>query len=608
MEKNKDNIDMMEDIHYGPILPISEEIHAMKYRARGETFKEAMARISGAVADNEEHRLHFKAMLYNMRFLPAGRVQSAVGSPRFVTPFNCFVSGTIEDCMNDIMAKAGEAATTMRLGGGIGYDFSTLRPRGDLIKSLDSKASGPVSFMQIFDAVCKTIASAGHRRGAQMAVLRVDHPDIEEFINAKKNENNLTQFNISVGVTNEFMEAVKADTSFDLRFNNRVYKTIKAKALWDEILRNTWDWSEPGVLFIDRINEKNNLKYCETIAATNPCAEQPLPPYGACLLGSFNLTKYVLRHYDTFTGTFKWSFDWDLFKRDIPVAVRAMDNVIDLATYPLPQQEQEAKRKRRMGLGITGLANAAEVLGFPYGTAEFYRYLREVLGTLRDTAYETSVDLAVEKGPFELFDPDQYGQHANSFLSTLPIRLQERIKREGLRNSHLLSIAPTGTISLTADNVSSGLEPVFSYSYNRTIQTFDGPKKELVTDYGYRNWDAGKPNGPISRPANELSVFDHVTTLNIASQYIDSACSKTCNVGDEVTWDEFKNVYMEAYEGGSSGCTTFRAAGKRNGVLNASNSEDVAEDSKEPEESPKDFVDEGGACYFDVETGRKSCE
>lgn len=268
--KERDLIDTTK-IHYGPMLPVSEEIHKMKYRGTGETFKDAMSRICGALADNEEHRLELKKILYNMRFLPAGRVQSAIGAPRAVTPYNCFVSSVIEDSMDSIMQRAAEAAETMRMGGGIGYDFSRLRPRGDRIVSLDSKASGPISFMQIFDAICKTIASAGHRRGAQMGVLRVDHPDIEEFINAKKNDTNLTQFNISVGVTNEFMEAVKTNDTFDLRFDGRVYKTVNARALWDEILRSTWDWAEPGVLFIDRINEKNNLAYCELIEATNPC-------------------------------------------------------------------------------------------------------------------------------------------------------------------------------------------------------------------------------------------------------------------------------------------------------------------------------------------------
>ena len=578
---------------YGPTLPISDEIHAMKYRSKGETFKEAMSRVADALKDNEEHFIKFRHILYNMRFLPAGRVQSAMGAPRRVTPYNCFVSNTIEDSMEGISQSSAEAAKTMQLGGGIGYDFSTLRPRGALIRSLDSRSSGPISFMGVFDAWCKTIASAGHRRGAQMGVLRVDHPDIEEFIRAKNNSTDLTQFNISVGVTDEFMSAVKADEDFDLRFDGRVYKTVRAKALWDDILRSTWDWAEPGILFIDRINQKNNLWYCEYIAATNPCGEQPLPPYGACLLGSFNLTQYVIMQED---GT--RVFSYDLLKHDIPHVVRAMDNVVDRATYPLKQQEKEAKDKRRMGLGVTGVANAIEALGHPYGSQGFLDELEEIMSMIRDVCYQTSVALAVEKGPFPLFDTKLLD---SAFAKTLPSSIRADIRKYGLRNSHLLSVAPTGTISLSANNVSSGIEPVFSHFYDRTIQTFDGPRVERVEDYAYREW------GLKGVTADSLSVFDHVEVLNLASKFVDSACSKTCNVGSEVTWEQFKEVYMKAYEGGASGCTTFRAAGKRYGILNAASSEDVAE---EPKPEPDGFVDEkeGGACYFDPATGLRSCE
>ena len=578
---------------YGPTLPISDEIHAMKYRSKGETFKEAMSRVADALKDNEEHFIKFRHILYNMRFLPAGRVQSAMGAPRRVTPYNCFVSGTIQDSMEGISQASAEAAKTMQLGGGIGYDFSTLRPRGSLIRSLDSRSSGPISFMGVFDAWCKTIASAGHRRGAQMGVLRVDHPDIEEFIRAKNNSTDLTQFNISVGVTDEFMSAVKADEDFDLRFDGRVYKTVRAKALWDDILRSTWDWAEPGILFIDRINQKNNLWYCEYIAATNPCGEQPLPPYGACLLGSFNLTQYVTMQED---GT--RVFNYDLLNHDIPHVVRAMDNVVDRATYPLKQQEKEAKDKRRMGLGVTGVANAIEALGFPYGSQDFLDELEKIMSMIRDVCYQTSVALAVEKGPFPLFDTKLLD---SAFAKNLPSGIRADIRKYGLRNSHLLSVAPTGTISLSANNVSSGIEPVFSHFYDRTIQTFDGPRVERVEDYAYREW------GLKGVTADSLSVFDHVEVLNLASKFVDSACSKTCNVGSEVTWEQFKEVYMKAYEGGASGCTTFRAAGKRYGILNAASSEDVAE---EPKPDPDGFVDEkeGGACYFDPATGLRSCE
>jgi len=576
---------------YGPTLNISEEIHAMKYRSEGETFREAMTRVAEALKDNESHFDNFRHILSNQRFLPAGRVQSAMGAPRKVTPYNCFVSGTIEDSMSGIMDAAKNAARTMQLGGGIGYDFSTLRPHGALITSLESRSSGPLSFMGIFDSICKTIASAGHRRGAQMGVLRVDHPDIEKFIRAKNNSTDLTQFNISVGVTDDFMEAVKSDSDFDLVFEDRIYKTVSARALWDDILRSTWDWAEPGILFIDRINKKNNLWYCEKIAATNPCGEQPLPPYGACLLGSFNLTQYIVKH----DG--KYVFNMNMLKNDIPHVVRAMDNVVDRATYPLPEQEQEAKNKRRMGLGVTGVANAIEAMGFEYGSDGFIRQLETIMEVIRNGCYLTSVELALEKGAFPLFNPMYLD---SDFAKTLPENIRDLISLHGIRNSHLLSVAPTGTISLSADNVSSGIEPVFSHYYDRTIQTFDGPKVERVDDYGYREF------GVKGKTADELSVFDHVKVLNVASRYVDSACSKTCNVGDDVSWEDFKRVYMEAYDGGSSGCTTFRASGKRYGILNASTSEDVAEE--EIIEDTTDFIEEGGACYYDPSTGLRKCE
>ena len=575
---------------YGPTLEISESIHAEKYRGQGETFKEAMTRVARSLKDSESHFNNFRNILYNQRFLPAGRVQSAMGAPRRVTPYNCFVSGTIEDSMDGIMDAAKRAAETMRLGGGIGYDFSTLRPKGALIKSLESKSSGPLSFMGIFDAVCKTIASAGHRRGAQMGVLRVDHPDIEEFVTAKNNMTALTGFNISVGVTDKFMTAVKEGTDFDLVFNGEVRKTIDARALWDMIMSSTYDWAEPGILFIDRINKKNNLHYCETIAATNPCGEQPLPPNGACLLGSFNLTKYILDH----DG--KYVFNMNQLRNDIPHVVRAMDNVVDRATYPLKEQEEEAKSKRRMGLGVTGVANAIEALGFEYGSERFLQTLEEIMGVIRDVAYTTSVELALEKGPFPLFTQAYL---ESDFAKTLPPYIRTLISENGIRNSHLLSVAPTGTISLSADNVSSGIEPPYKLVVDRTIQTFDGEKVVKVEDYGYRVF------GVKGKTADELSVFDHVKVLNAASKFVDSACSKTCNVGEEVSWEDFKKIYMDAYDGGASGCTTFRAAGKRMGILTASSEENS---EQEQVKETQDFVDEGGACYFDPATGLRKCE
>lgn len=561
----------------GPTLPISIELDEMKYRQTGESFREKCSRIADSLKDSNDHYHAFRDALLDMRFLPAGRVQAAMGAARQVTPYNCFVSPTIPDSMGGIMATAGVAAETMRLGGGIGYDFSTIRPRGDLISKTGSPASGPVSFMRIFDAVCGTVASAGHRRGAQMGVLRVDHPDIEEFIRAKQNSGSLTNFNISIAVTDAFMEAVKTNSGFDLVWGGRKYRTINARNLWNEIMRSTWDWAEPGVLFIDRINKMNNLYYIEKIAATNPCAEQPLPPNGACLLGSFNLTKYIRTD-----GSANW-FDWDQFFADIPVVVRAMDNIVDRALYPLKEQYEEAVSKRRMGLGVTGVANALEALGYSYGSEEFLFYLNSLLRDFTNAVYRASAELAREKGPFPLYVAKEY--LAGEFVKQLDKDVLDAIEQWGIRNSHLTSIAPTGTISLVADNISSGIEPVFSYGFDRTIQTYEGPRVERVDDYGLRVF------GVRGKTANECSVNDHLSVLLVASRWMDSAVSKTCNVGESVSFEDFKDVYWKAWEGGAKGCTTFRAAGKRAGILVAA-----------PEEG------EGAACYIDPETGKKTCE
>ena len=578
----------MDNTYYdGPTMSISQEIDVMKYRQDGESFDDKVKRIARALEDSIEHRWELEEILGNLRFLPAGRVQNAIGSRRITTAYNCFVSGTISDSMTSIMEKAGEAAETMRRGGGIGYDFSTIRPRGTLIKSLQSKSSGPVSFMGIFDAVCQTIASSGHRRGAQLGCLRVDHPDVFEFIRAKRNSDKLTGFNVSVGITDKFMEALtQEDDSFDLVFEGQVHQTISARELWDEIMESTWDWAEPGVLFIDRINEMNNLFYCETIATTNPCGEQPLPPYGACLLGSFNLTKYVKEDN---------AFDFKQFKSDIPHVVRAMDNVIDRTIYPLKAQSDEAKNKRRMGLGVTGLANAGEMLGYPYASPEFLTWAEKVFACLRDNAYRASAALAKEKGAFPLYREDYL---KSNFIRTLPASVKKEIREYGIRNSHLTSFAPTGTISLVADNVSGGIEPIFSHYYDRTIQTFDGPIVERVMDYAYSK-------GVEGVKAGDLTVQQHLEILALASHYVDSAVSKTCNVGDEVTYEEFKDVYVNAWKMGCKGITTFRASGRRFGILNETVEEKTPSTSETEEVLETDGKAE--ACFIDPVTGQKEC-
>ena len=566
------------DLHHGPSLPISKEIHAAKYRMEGESFSEACARFAHALADDPLHFRQLYNILLQQRFLGGGRTQAAIGSTRRVTAFNCFVSGTIQDSMYDIMGKATEAAETMRLGGGIGYDFSTLRPRGDTIISLDSKSSGPVSFMGIFDAICQTISSAGHRRGAQMGVLRVDHPDIEEFVRAKQNEDKFRGFNLSVGITDEFMQSVVDKEMFDLKFEGRVYKRIDAAALWEEIMRATWEWAEPGVLFIDAMNRLNNLYYCERIAATNPCGEQPLPPYGACLLGSFNLTKYI-------SNDGEKHFDYAKLKADIPVVVRAMDNIHDNTFFPLEQQAEESANKRRMGLGVTGLANTGEVLGMDYGSKEFLEFAGDVMTVIRDECYRASALLAGEKGAFPLYDSQYYLE--GEYIKKLPDDIRKLIASNGIRNSHLLSVAPTGTISLSADNVSSGIEPVFMHYYDRTIQHFDGPKVERVSDWAYRE------HGVKGKTAGECTADEHLGVLATVQKYVDSACSKTINIDPNIEWSEFKEVYMKAWRLGCKGVTTFNPSGKRFGILN---------EVKEEEES------EGQACYIDPATGKKTCE
>lgn len=561
---------------------ISKLIDKQKYQEGEEGYEGKVDRLAASLSDDDAHRRRLKDALYEQRLLPAGRIQNAMGATRRTTAFNCYVSGEIEDSFDDIFDKLKEAGQTMRMGGGIGYDFSTLRPHGDSISTLGSSSGGPISFMGVFDAACATVNSAGHRRGAQMGVLRVDHPDILRFIDAKHNNDKLTNFNISVGITDEFMDCVKADAMFDLRFEGKRYSSVDARSLWDKIMRSTWDWAEPGVLFLDTINIKNNLWYCEKISATNPCGEQPLPPYGACLLGSINLVKYITMFDD---GTVR--LDVELIKQDVCDFVRALDNVIDRTIYPLKYQMWEAKSKRRMGIGVTGLANALEILNMPYGSDEFLKGMSGVMELIRDTAYQYSIELALEKGSFPKLEAEKYVQ--SGFMKTMPMGIKEDILKYGIRNSHLLSIAPTGTISLTADNVSSGVEPPFLYEYERPVYLENGEQKVFkVVDY------AKKFYGVEGKTSYDVTADEHVRVLNVASQFVDSSVSKTCNVGPNVSFNEFKDIYLKAYEGGASGCTTFRQNSKRMALLTG-------------EAEEKEEVLDGAACYIDPQTGQKEC-
>lgn len=605
---------MKEKRMYGPTNPDCDAVHAEKYRGEFESFREAANRWSGVLQDNHEHYMAFRDISLAMRFMPPGRVQAGAGSLKNVTLYNCFVMATIHDSFTDgptqaeidalrdgqhpprsIMHTAVDAATTMRQGGGVGYDISSLRPRGDLIAGVQSNTDGPLAFAPIYDAVCRATSSAGNRRGAQMLVMRIDHPDIEMFIRAKQVDDMnipyemrpLRGFNMSIGVTDEFMECLASGKPFPLKFGGRVYREVDPAALWDMVMRGTYDWAEPGVLFIDQINRLNNLYYCETIAATNPCGEQPLPPYGACLLGSYNAVQYL-------TGDpGNYSFDYDLLISDIPQVVRAMDNIIDRSKYPLIQQKVEAQNKRRMGLGVTGLANAIEAMGHPYGTKGFLEIQDRIQSTITRECYRASALLAKEKGAFPLYDEDRYLE--GEFIKTLDDETQGMIRKYGIRNSHLTSIAPTGTISFTADNISSGIEPVIAYEQSRRVIMKEGNRIVTVPDYGV---DRLGVHGRTVTDGN-ITAAEHVAVLCTAQKHTDSAVSKTCNVPADFGFDEFKDIYTMAYEGGAKGLTTYRPAGAYDEPIQA---------AKEQEADKADRSDqmEGEACGFDPVTGQRT--
>ncbi|MFZ8972162.1 MAG: adenosylcobalamin-dependent ribonucleoside-diphosphate reductase, partial [Paracoccaceae bacterium] len=534
--------------------PIAQQIWDMKYRLKeadgteiDHTVQDTWRRIAKDLAKVEADPAKWEEKFYDalegFKFLPAGRITAGAGTGRQVTLFNCFVMGTIPDDMGGIFEMLKEAALTMQQGGGIGYDFSTIRPKGALVRGVAADASGPLSFMDVWDAMCRTIMSAGSRRGAMMATLRCDHPDIEDFITAKSDAARLRMFNMSVLITDPFMEAVKEDADWHLVFEGKTFKTVSARGLWDQIMQATYDYAEPGVIFIDRINNANNLNYCETIAATNPCGEQPLPPYGACLLGSINLARLVV---DPFEGTAQ--LDEELLKGLVATAVRMMDNTVDASKFPLEAQAREAENKRRIGLGVTGLADALLMVGVRYGSKEAAELTEKWLHQVARASYLASVDLAKEKGAFPLFDAGPY--LASGTMVGMDADVRDAIKAHGIRNALLTSIAPTGTISLYAGNVSSGIEPVFAYSYTRKVLQKDGSRtEEEVTDYAVQMWrdkfgDKELPDYFVN--AQTLLPADHVRMQAAAQKWIDSSISKTINCPEDIDFETFKNVYLEA--------------------------------------------------------------
>ncbi|MGC2522241.1 MAG: adenosylcobalamin-dependent ribonucleoside-diphosphate reductase, partial [Stellaceae bacterium] len=555
---------------------ISQRIWDMKYRLRApgsgdvagepldKTIEDTWRRVATALAAPEREPAKWAERFYqameDFKFLPAGRVVAGAGTSRSVTLFNCFVMGAVPDDMGGIFAHLREAALTMQQGGGIGYDFSTLRPRGAPVKGVGADASGPLSFMDVWDAMCRTIMSAGYRRGAMMATLRCDHPDIEAFIEAKSEPGRLRMFNLSVLVTDAFMQAVEANAPWELLFpsgpGGTVAKVLPARELWDKIMRATYAYAEPGVIFIDRINQKNNLWYCETIRSSNPCGEQPLPPYGACLLGSINLARLVEAPFTSQAG-----LDLDRLRVLVPDCVRMMDNVVDISQFPLPEQKHEAQAKRRIGLGVTGLADALILCGLRYGSAAAVAAVEEWLGVIEREAYLASAALAAEKEAFPLFDRDRYLE--GETVAALDPDVREAIARHGIRNALLTSVAPTGTISLFADNVSSGIEPVFSFRHTRNLLMPDGARREEeVEDYAHRVFRRIRgetaPLPDYFVDAQVLTPEDHLVMQAAVQKHVDSSISKTINVPADIPFDRFKDIYRQAYALGCKGCTTYR--------------------------------------------------
>ncbi len=541
--------------------PIAQQIWEMKYRYGAEaSVEETFARVASAVAMAEpiELRAHHAKAFYDvmadLRFLPAGRILAGAGTGRAVTLFNCFVMNTVADSIPGIFDNLNEAAQTLQQGGGIGHDFSTLRPKGALVHGVGADASGPLSFMDVWDSMCHTIMSAGARRGAMMGTLRCDHPDIENFIEAKRDPVKLRNFNLSVLISDAFMAAVHENVDWPLQFGGVVFKTLKARDLWQQIMCATYDYAEPGVIFIDRINALNPLAYCETISCTNPCGEQPLPPYGACLLGSLNLTQFVKLPFSA-----EVRFDLDMLRDTAKIAIRFLDDVIDVSNYPLSQQKLEALNKRRLGLGVTGLADALLMCGLRYGSAEAVAAAQIWMQTIHHAALDASISLAEEKGSFPLFEAAAYLN--TTYGKALSAEHHAAISMHGLRNGLLTSIAPTGTISLLAGNVSSGIEPIFNASYERQIKNPDGGNRtEVLEDFAVSLWRFvhGQSLPPHTVTVSNLSPDDHLNMQAAVQPFIDSSISKTINVPENLPFLDFVSVYEQAYALGLKGCTTFR--------------------------------------------------
>jgi len=575
---------------------ISAEIWNAKYRfatadggGDGDV-RQTWARIADAIAlaeparSRRRWRERFYDALTDFRFLPAGRIIAGAGTERAVTLFNCFVMGTIPDNLDGIFEHLREAALTMQQGGGVGMDFSTIRPSGAPVRGVGAKASGPLSFMDAWDAMCRTVMSAGQRRGAMMACLRMDHPDIEDFIDAKRDPARLRNFNVSALVTDDFMAALSADQDWALRFNGEVYKTVRARDLWARLMRATYDVAEPGVIFIDRVNANNNLAHCETVSATNPCGEQPLPPYGACLLGSINLSRLVDRAFEADAG-----IDLARLGELTATAIRLLDNVIDISRYPLPEQEAEAKAKRRVGLGITGLADALIFCNARYGGEDGVALTRTWLDTIRTAAYRASAELAAEKGAFPAYDPSMLDR---PMLASLDAETRALIAAHGLRNGCLTTIAPTGTISLLAGNTSSGIEPVFAFSYQRRVRQPDNSYvEEPVQDYALTMWKRLKGDAPPPEhsfvSAQTLTPADHLAMQATAQAYIDSSISKTINCPEDISFEAFADVYVRAYDLGCKGCTTYRPNAVTGSVLSVGKKEEPAAQPNLPTLAPR---------------------